>query len=42
MIMEYMAELTTYKFPPLEERIQEFEKMNVDTKISHETYIKVI
>jgi len=28
--MEYMAELTTYKFPPLEERIQEFEKMNLD------------
>jgi hypothetical protein len=30
--MEYMAELTTYKFPPLEERIQEFEKMNVTLK----------
>lgn len=25
-----MAELITYKFPPLEERIQEFEKMNLD------------
>ena len=28
--MEYMAELITYQFPPLEERIQEFEKMNLD------------
>ena len=25
-----MAALTTYKFPPLEERIREFEKMNLD------------
>lgn len=28
--MEYMAELVTYKFPPLEERIREFEKMNLE------------